>query len=410
MYKTTRQLFFEHLAQTSSFPLALAIERAEGCYMYGTDGKRYTDMISGIAVSNVGHCHPKVVEAIRSQSEKYLHLMVFGEYVQAPQVMLAEALCKTLQSGEAEVAPFGPIDNVYFTNSGAEAIEAAMKLAKRFTGRRRFISCENAYHGATQGALSLAGAAFFKQNFRPLIPGTAQIRFGHMEDLQKIGQDTAALVIEVIGGESGVRLPSREYLRAARNRCTETGTLMIIDEVQTGFGRTGTFWAFEDFGIYPDILVCAKGMGGGMPIGAMMASKDLMTVLSHQPVLGHITTFGGHPVCCAASLAALQVILEEDLPQKAIGKGALIKASLTHPLIREIRGKGLQLAAEFDSFERLKQVIDDCINEGVVTDWFLFCDNSMRLAPPLTISEQEIEETCATIVAVLNRQQVSYLW
>ncbi len=404
MHTTHRQLFFDHLAQTSGFPLAISIERAEGCYMYGPDGRRYIDMISGIGVSNVGHRHPRVLKAIHDQLDKYLHLMVYGEYIQSPQVLLAEALCDTLAFKTSVPAPYGAIGNVYFTNSGTEAVEGAMKLAKRFTGRPDLVSCVNAYHGATQGALSLAGAEFFKKRFRPLLPGIRHIRFGNQEDLEFITTQTAALVIEVIGGESGVRIPAETYLQAVRERCTETGTLLILDEVQTGFGRTGTFWAFEPYGIYPDILVSAKGMGGGMPIGAFMASREIMSVLTHNPVLGHITTFGGHPVSCAASLATLQVIREGELHLQAAHKGALIKKRLTHPAIREIRGKGLMLAAEMESFEVLKRVIDGGIERGVITDWFLFCDNAMRLAPPLTITTEELETVCETLLEVLNAQ------
>ncbi len=401
---THRQLFFDHIAQTSHFPLALEIERADGCFMYEPSGKRYYDLISGIGVSNVGHRHPRVVEAIKEQADRYLHLMVYGEYVQAPQALLAASLAESLDLPTKTVAPFGRIDRVYFTNSGTEAVEGAMKLAKRFTGRFGFVSCFNAYHGASQGALSLAGQPFFQQNFRPLLPGTKRIRYGVADDLDQITTDTAAFIVEPVGGESGVRIPDLSYIRAVRRRCTETGTLLILDEVQTGFGRTGTFWAFEDYGIYPDILVCAKGMGGGMPIGAFMASEHVMSVLMENPVLGHITTFGGHPVSCAASLATFRVIREERLYASAGRKGEMIKAALSgHPLVREVRGKGLMLAAEFESFDLLKAIIDACIEEGVVTDWFLFCDNSMRIAPPLIISEEQIREVCGIILKVLDR-------
>jgi acetylornithine/succinyldiaminopimelate/putrescine aminotransferase len=329
---------------------------------------------------------------------------VYGEYVQAPQALLAAALVESLDLPAKESAPFGRIDRVYFTNSGTEAIEGAMKLAKRFTGRFGFVSCFNAYHGASQGALSLAGQPFFQQNFRPLLPGTRRIRYGVAEDLDQITADTAAFILEPVGGESGVRIPDLSYMQAVRKRCTETGTLLVFDEVQTGFGRTGTFWAFEDYGIYPDILVCAKGMGGGMPIGAFMASGNIMSVLMENPVLGHITTFGGHPVSCAASLATFQVIQEERLYASARHKGDMIRTALSgHPLVKEVRGKGLMLAAEFESFDLLKAIIDACITEGVVTDWFLFCDNSMRIAPPLIISEEQIEEVCKIILKVLEQ-------
>jgi acetylornithine/succinyldiaminopimelate/putrescine aminotransferase len=402
MHISHRQHFFDHLAQTSDFPLALEIEKAEGVYMYGTDGKAYMDLISGIGVSNVGHRHPQVLAAIHAQLEKHMHLLVYGEYVQGSQVQLAKALADTLRFEAPSPSPFGLIDNVYFTNSGTEAVEGAMKLAKRFTKRREFISCYNAYHGATQGALSLAGAEFFKRNFRPLLPGVKHIRHGYLPDLEQISEQTAAVIIEVIGGESGVRVPDANYLSALREKCTTTGALLILDEIQTGFGRTGSFWAFEQYGIYPDILLSAKGMGGGMPIGAFMASQQVMKVLKTNPILGHITTFGGHPVSCAASLAALRVTIDEGLSQAAIAKGELFKSLLVHPEIKEVRGKGLMLAAEMESFDKLKQTIDRCIEMGLVTDWFLFCDNSMRIAPPLTITEDQIREACAIILNVLN--------
>lgn len=404
---TLRQLFFDHLAQTSRFPLALEIERAEGCILYGTEGRQYYDLISGIGVSNVGHRHPEVTQAIKDQADRYLHLMVYGEYVQAPQVLLAAALTESLRQEQPDASPFGLIDRVYFTNSGTEAVEGAMKIAKRFTGRFEFVSCVDAYHGATQGALSLAGQSFFQDNFRPLLPGTRRIRYAVAEDLASITTQTAAFVVEVVGGESGVRVPEKSYLEAVRQRCSETGTLLILDEVQTGFGRTGTFWAFEDYGIYPDILVSAKGMGGGMPIGAFMASQAVMSCLTDNPVLGHITTFGGHPVSCAASLATYRVIQDQSLHQDAERKGQLFKGRLgAHPLVREVRGKGLMLAAQFDSFAQLEKIIAGCIDEGVIVDWFLFCDNAMRIAPPLTISDQQITEVCDTILRVLDRVNI----
>ncbi|WP_149244007.1 aspartate aminotransferase family protein [Dyadobacter sp. 32] len=402
MHITHRQLFFDHLAQTSDFPLALDIERAEGIYMYDRDGKRYLDLISGIGVSSVGHRHPEVLKAIYDQLDKHMHLLVYGEYIQGTQVLLASALCNTLQLESASPSPYGLINNVYFTNSGTEAVEGAMKLAKRFTGRSEFISCFNAYHGATQGALSLSGAESFKRSFRPLLPEIKNIKHGRLEDLEKITKKTAGIVIEIVGGESGIRLASKEYFKALRQKCTETGTLLIFDEVQTGFGRTGSFWAFEQYDIYPDILLSAKGMGGGMPIGAFMASHEVMQVLKTNPVLGHITTFGGHPVSCAASLAALNVTLADNLPAGSIPKGALFKSLLVHPKIKEVRGKGLMLAAEMESFEKLKKTIDGCIQKGVVTDWFLFCDESMRIAPPLTITEDQIRESVSIILEVLD--------
>ncbi|MCF0058727.1 aspartate aminotransferase family protein [Dyadobacter sp. CY356] len=403
MHISHRQHFFDHIAQTSDFPLALEIEKAEGVYMYGTDGKRYLDLISGIGVSNVGHRHPQVLAALHEQLDKHMHLLVYGELVQSTQVQLAKALTDTLNFNSEIPSPFGKIDNVYFTNSGTEAVEGAMKLAKRYTSRTELISCYNAYHGATQGALSLSGAESFKRNFRPLLPGIRNIEHGKIEDLEFITSKTAAVIIEIIGGESGVRVPTLDYIKALRKRCTEVGALLILDEVQTGFGRTGSFWAFEQYGIYPDVLLSAKGMGGGMPIGAFMASREVMSVFKKNPVLGHITTFGGHPVSSAASLAALQITLRDNLAEKSVEKGALFKSLLIHPKIREVRGQGLMLAAEMDSFDVLKKTIDSCIAKGVITDWFLFCDNSMRLAPPLIITEEQIREGCSVIMEVLEQ-------
>ncbi len=408
---THRQLFFRHIAQTSDAPLALEIDRANGVLLTDTAGREYIDLISGIGVSNVGHRHPAVLQAMHEQMDKYLHLMVYGEYVQSPQALLAEALVETLP----DEAPSGPLDTVYFTNSGTEAIEGAMKLAKRYTGRREIISCRNAYHGSTQGALSLSGDENFKRNYRPLLPDIRHITHGNAEDLTRISCRTAAVVMEVVQGEAGVRVPDAAYLRAVRQRCTEVGALLVFDEIQTGFGRTGTFWAFQGFGepVVPDVLVMAKGMGGGMPIGAFVANAGVMRVFQQNPVLGHITTFGGHPVCCAASLATLNIIRQEQLAGQAEAKGALFRQLLVHPQIREVRGKGLMLGAEFESFAVLKPIIDRAIGAasaglentkpgpGVITDWFLFCDNTMRIAPPLIITEEQIRLACALILAAI---------
>jgi acetylornithine/succinyldiaminopimelate/putrescine aminotransferase len=399
---THRQLFFQHIAQTSDFPLALEIERAEGVYLYDTSGQRYIDLISGIGVSNVGHRHPAVLAAMQTQLDKYLHLMVYGEYVQGPQAQLARALIDTLGG---VVTPYGPISNVYFTNSGTEAVEGALKVAKRFTGRTELISCHNAYHGSTQGALSLSGDENFKRNYRPLLPDVRHIWYGSLNDLAQITTRTAAVIMEVVQGEAGVHVPDPAYLKAVQVRCHEVGALLIFDEIQTGFGRTGAFWAFQDVGgaaIVPDILLSAKGMGGGMPIGAFLAPEPIMAVLKNNPILGHITTFGGHPVSCAASLATLETIRTQRLYADAERKGQLIRSLLTHPAIRQVRGKGLMLAAEFDSFEVLKPIIDRAMGllpstnprqptqPRIITDWFLFCNNAMRIAPPLTITDDEI--------------------
>ena len=394
MSLTSRRLFLEHMAQTTDFPLLIEIERAEGVWMYGPDNKKYLDLISGIGVSNVGHRHPRVLKAIHDQLDKYMHLMVYGEFVQAPQAMLAHKIVQNLPA---------QLDNVYLVNSGSEAVEGALKLAKRYTGRTEIVSCFNAYHGSSHGALSVCGSEKFKQAYRPLLPGIRHIRFNDPADLNLITDEVAAVIIETVQGEAGLRIGDKSYFEALRAKCTQTGTLLIMDEIQTGFGRTGKLWAFEHYGIVPDILVMAKGMGGGMPIGAFVSSKAIMGALKENPILGHITTFGGHPVSSAASLATLEIILEEKLAEQAEQKADLFKKLLVHPAIKEIRNKGLMMAVEMESFEVLKAVIDEAILNGVVTDWFLYCDNSMRIAPPLTITEEEIKWACDVILSAMNK-------
>lgn len=390
---TQRELFLKHNAQTSPTPLLLEFVKAKGLYMYDRDNKKYTDLIAGIGVSNVGHCHPNVVKAIQQQAETYMHLMVYGEYVQSPQVNFAEALAKVLPAN---------LNCTYFVNSGAEAVEGAMKLAKRYTGRNKLIACKNSYHGSTQGALSLMGNEEFKQAYRPLLPNIQFIEFNHLPDLNHIDGLTAAVFIETVQGEAGIRVPDAGYLKALRERCTQTGTLLVFDEIQCGFGRTGKMFGFEHFEVVPDVLLLAKGIGGGMPIGAFVSSKEIMSVFTDNPILGHITTFGGHPVSCAAGLATLQTILAENLVDAVEAKGRLFKTLLQHPAIKEIRGKGLMLAVEFDSYETNKAIIDGCIADGLITDWFLHCSNAMRIAPPLIITDAEIEEACAIILKNIN--------
>ena len=390
---TQRELFLKHNAQTSPTPLLLEFVKAKGLYMYDRDNKKYTDLIAGIGVSNVGHCHPNVVKAIQQQAETYMHLMVYGEYVQSPQVNFAEALAKVLPAN---------LNCTYFVNSGAEAVEGAMKLAKRYTGRNKLIACKNSYHGSTQGALSLMGNEEFKQAYRPLLPNIQFIEFNHLPDLNHIDGLTAAVFIETVQGEAGIRVPDAGYLKALRERCTQTGTLLVFDEIQCGFGRTGKMFGFEHFEVVPDVLLLAKGIGGGMPIGAFVSSKEIMSVFTDNPILGHITTFGGHPVSCAAGLATLQTILAENLVDAVEAKGRLFKTLLQHPAIKEIRGKGLMLAVEFDSYETNKAIIDGCIADGLITDWFLHCSNAMRIAPPLIIADAEIEEACAIILKNIN--------
>lgn len=386
---TQRQLFLQHNAQTTLEPLLLEFTKAKGMYLYDTAGKKHMDLIAGIGVSNVGHCHPSVVAAVKEQAESYMHIMVYGEFVQSPQVNFAKALSDVLPD---------QLNCTYFVNSGAEAVEGAMKLAKRYTHRAEIIACHLSYHGSTQGALSLMGNEEFKQAYRPLLPQVKFIRYNILPELELITEKTAAVFIETIQGEAGIRIADEVYFKALRARCTATGTLLVLDEIQCGFGRTGKLFGFEHFDIVPDILLLAKGIGGGMPIGAFVSSREIMLSLTSNPILGHITTFGGHPVSCAAGLATLATILSEDLVSGVMQKGELFKQLLIHPAIKEVRGIGLMMAIEFESFELNKKIIDACIADGLISDWFLHCSNSMRVAPPLIISEEEIEWACKVIL------------
>jgi acetylornithine/N-succinyldiaminopimelate aminotransferase len=390
---TLRQLFLNNNAQTTHFPLLLEFERAQGVYLYDKDGKPFTDLISGIGVSNLGHGNARVIDAIKKQADKYMHLMVYGEYVQTPQVRFAEKLVAVLPGG---------LNSVYFTNSGSEAVEGALKLAKRHTGRQQMVAMHNSYHGSSHGALSVMGNEEFKQAYRPLLPGVNFIRFTETDDLQYITTETACVIVETIQGEAGIRVPHAAYMQALRARCTQVGALLILDEIQAAFGRTGKLFAFEHFGIVPDILLLAKALGGGMPVGAFVASGEVMAAFKENPILGHITTFGGHPVCCAAGLAALEVLLDDKLIDGVAAKEALFRAQLTHPAIKGIRGKGLMLAAEFESFDLNKKIIDRCIENGIIADWFLHCSNSMRIAPPLIITEEQILHACGVIMEAVE--------
>ena len=388
----TKELFYRHLAQTSCEPLAIEIEKAEGIYLYSPEGKRYTDLISGVSVSNIGHCHAEVVKAVQEQAAKYMHLMVYGELVQSPQVLLAKRLTELLPP---------QLDSVYLVNSGSEAIEGAIKLAKRFTGKTEILSCFNAYHGCTNGAMSIMGNDDFTRAFRPLVPDCKRIRFGNMEDIEQITDATAAFIVEVVQGEAGVCFADKTYWQQVRQRCNQTQTLLVFDEIQTGFGRTGSLFAFEQTGVVPDILTLAKGMGGGMPIGAFISSKEIMYSFTNNPVLGHITTFGGHPVSCAAALASLEVIEGEQLYKTVAKKAELFKALLEDlPYMREFRQQGFMMALEFDNQELNFKIIRQCLENGVLTDWFLFCDTAMRIAPPLIITEEEIEKVCEIMLSV----------
>lgn len=372
----------------------LEFVKAQGVNLYNKEGKAYIDLIAGIGVSNVGHCHPNVVTAVQKQVETYMHLMVYGEFVQSPQVNFATALASVLPE---------QLNCTYFVNSGAEAVEGAMKLAKRYTGRKGFIACKNAYHGSTQGAESLMESDFYSAGYGPFLPHVDFISHNHIADLTKITDQTAAVFIEPIQGEAGVRVADQAFMEALKARCLATGTLLVFDEIQTGFGRTGKMFAFEHYGVTPDILLLAKGIGGGMPIGAFISSAEIMSVLSFNPILGHMTTFGGHPVCCAAGLATLNTLLDENIVADVEAKGNLFKELLQHPAINEIRGKGLMLAVSFDSFEINKAIIDACIEDGIITDWFLHCSDAMRIAPPLTITADEIKAACDIILKNIEK-------
>lgn len=386
-------IFLNNLAQTNDSPFLISIERAEGIYLYSPEGKRYTDLISGIGVSNIGHRHPKVINAIKAQLDKHLHVMVFGEYIQASSNLLAHKLTRLLPS---------TLNSVYLVNSGTEANEGALKLAKRYTGRTEIISCRKSYHGSTHGSLSVSGNEVKKQAFRPLLPDVKFINFNVEEDLQHITTATACVIMETIQGDAGVRVPSKNYLKAVRKRCDETGTLLILDEIQCGMGRTGTLFAFEQFGIVPDILTTAKAFGGGLPIGAFIADRKVMKCLTNNPMLGHITTFGGNPVCCASALATLEVIEEEKLLVGVEAKGKLFEALLQHKHIQEIRRFGLMFAVDFDSAERVNRIVEYAKQKGVICYWFLSHPYSFRIAPPLTITEEEIREACAVILEAIE--------
>jgi len=395
---TDRQLFLNNLAQTSDSPLALEITNAEGIYIYDILGKRYIDLISGISVSNIGHRHPDVVQAIKDQTDKYLHLMVYGEYIQSPQVKLAARLNELLP---------GNLNNCYFVNSGSEAVEGALKLAKRYTGRKKIVAFNKAYHGSSHGSLSVIGDKSYQVPFGPLLPGVEHIEFNSLADLQTITEETACVIIEPVQGEAGIIPGTPEFITALRNKCTETGALLIFDEIQTGLGRTGTMFAFEKYAVVPDILLLAKGLGGGMPIGAFISSRKIMQTLTFNPVLGHITTFGGHPVSCAAALATINVIVNEKLAEGVEKKSSLfVKLLGQSPVIRQIRAAGLMIALQLEDFTHVKRVIDQCIERGVITDWFLFNDSSVRIAPPLVISEDEIRFACNIILEALANNSI----
>lgn len=386
---SNREIFLLNTAQTSNSPRLTEIVSAEGIYLYGPDGERYLDLVSGFAVNNIGHRHPKVIHAIKDQVDQHLHVTVYGEFVQTPQVKLAEKLVSLLPPN---------LNSVYFVNSGTEATEGAMKIAKKYTSRTEIIAAKKAYHGSTQGSLSLIGNDEYRHAYGPLLPDINYINFNNNDDLSKITEKTAAVILETVQGEAGIRVPDKAWLQAVRDRCNETGALLILDEIQTGFGRTGKMFAFEHFDVAPDILLVAKALGGGMPIGAFIADRDIMQVITSNPMLGHITTFGGHPVCAAAALASIDVILEERLFESIELKAQLFRQRLQHSSIREIRGLGFMMCIQLDTFQQVESISKYCAENGVMIDWFLHCETALRIAPPLVIEKEEIIQACDIIL------------
>jgi len=389
----SRETFLNHLAQTTDAPALIAVTYAEGIYIYDTDNKRYTDLISGIGVTSIGHRNPVVLQAIKDQLDRHLHVMVYGEYIQSASNLLAQKVISLLPPR---------LNCCYFVNSGTEANEGALKLAKRFTGRHEIISCRKSYHGSTHGSMSVSGNEVKKQAFRPLLPDVSFMDFNSIEDLGVITDRSACVIIETIQGDAGVRIPSRAYMKALRKRCDETGALLILDEIQCGMGRTGTLFAFEQFDIVPDILTVAKAFGGGLPIGAFISDKYIMACLTHDPMLGHITTFGGNPVCCASALATLKVIEDEKILEQVEEKGKLFETLLSHPKIKEVRRIGLMFALDFESAEIVNRIVLKAKELGVICYWFLSHPYSLRIAPPLTITKKQIEESCETILKAID--------
>lgn len=392
--ETLRNKFLRHVGQTSQSPMMIGVERAEGVFFYSPDGSRYYDLIAGVTVNNVGHANPAVIEAVRKQAGEYMHVMVYGEMIERPQVAYAERIASMLPDG---------FDSVYFLNSGSEAVEGALKLAKRYTGRPELISFRNSYHGSTHGSLSVMGGEEFKNAFRPLLPDTKLLNFNSFEDLGRITTRTAAVIVEPVQSEAGVRIPAPGFMMALRDRCTEVGAMLVFDEIQTAFGRTGTMFGLEKSGVIPDIICLGKAFGGGMPLGGFVSSKRIMDTLSYDPPLGHITTFGGHPVCCAAGLAALDYMTDNDLAARAEPIGALYESLLRdHPAVAEIRRSGALMAVELGSSERMYAAIEGLTRNGILSDWFLFCDTAFRISPPLIITDDQIRESAAIIYKVLS--------
>jgi acetylornithine/succinyldiaminopimelate/putrescine aminotransferase len=385
--------FYKYQAQTSEHPLALEVSHANGCYVYDTSGKEYLDFIAGVSANSLGHSHPKVIKAIKNQVDKYTHVMVYGEFIQQPQADLCKAI--------AENSPEN-LNSVYLTNSGTEATEGALKLAKRYTGRYEIIAANNAYHGSTQGSMSVSDVERQNSAFRPLIPGTKFIHFNNTHDIQKITHKTAAVILETIQGGAGIIVPTKDYLKKVKQQCDEVGALLILDEIQPGIGRAGKFWGFENYGTIPDIIITGKGLGGGMPIGAFIASSEIMRTLTKNPKLGHITTFGGHPVIAAAALATVKEITTSNLISETLRKEQLFRKYLVHESIVEIRGIGLMLAIIVKSPEQASRIILKCLDKGLLLFWLLFEDRAIRISPPLTITEDEIRKGCEILLEVFE--------
>jgi acetylornithine/succinyldiaminopimelate/putrescine aminotransferase len=391
--QSNRQLFLNHVAQTSTQPIGIEMVKAAGIYLWDVDGKSYLDMISGFSVCNIGHSHPKVVKAVQDQAAEYMHLIVYGEFIETPQTAYSKYLTDQLPA---------TLNCVYFTNSGAEATEGAMKLAKRVTGRSKIIACKNAYHGSTQGALSVMGDEYWRNAFRPLLPDIEHVEFNSESAIDAIDRNTACVIIETVQAESGIIKPDQKWLEALRKKCTELCVLLVFDEIQAGFGRTGSLFAFEQYDVVPDILLLGKALGGGMPLGAFIASKELMSTLTHNPVLGHITTFGGHPVSCAAGKAALEVLLDGKFIDSVFDKEKILIDLIKHPAIVSSRTAGLWMSLQFANLELNQNIVHQCVLNGLITDWFLFAPDRLRIAPPLIITESELKEMCAIILKSID--------
>lgn len=389
-----RQLFLQHVAQTSAAPIGIEMKKASGIHLWDVEGKQYVDLISGFSVCNIGHGHPAVVKAVQEQAAAYMHLIVYGEFIEAPQVGYAKLLTDHLPAS---------LNCVYFTNSGAEATEGAMKLAKRVTGRTKIIACNKAYHGSTQGALSVMGDEYWRNAFRPLLPDIWHFDYNSRALTDAIDANTACVILETVQAESGIVKPDSQWIQTVRKKCTEYGVLLVLDEIQAGFGRTGTLWAFEQFGIVPDILLLGKALGGGMPLGAFIADRPLMQALTHDPVLGHITTFGGHPVSCAAGKTAMEVLLNGDYISGIAGKSSVLKEKLHHPAIVDTRIAGLWMSLQFETAELNQAVVHECVKNGLITDWFVFAPDRLRIAPPLIITEEALQEVCDKLLYSIQR-------